>query len=216
MSDEDTENNAQTSADPCQNSLYKSVDLKPGQIHELVIKNNDPKSVLTWDFDVVRSDLHFTVFRTIKSVSHMNGKMKYTLFEIVKPIKKMFLFLVNRSVSVRVRFEWLRWGEKLFPCRTNACLSCQRKCTGKYLFYLLNPQTLNVIFRLQCSVQGSHVMTQAGVYVLQWVCPPSCDQVAQLMFFHETLSSVNYKGSMSSLQSGISAMSLSSSCQSRW
>lgn len=82
MSDEDAENNAQTSTDPCQNSLYKSVDLKPGQIHELIIKNNDPKSVLTWDFDVVRSDLHFTVFRTIKSVSHMNGKVK--LLELVK------------------------------------------------------------------------------------------------------------------------------------
>lgn len=77
MSDEDAENNAQASTDPCHNSLYKSVDFKPGHIYEVVIKNNDPKSVLTWDFDVVRSDLHFTVFRTIKSVSHMNGKLKF-------------------------------------------------------------------------------------------------------------------------------------------
>lgn len=58
-------------------------------------------------------------------------------------------------------------------------------------------------------------MTFCGNYILQWFCPPSCEYPAQLMYFHEILSSANYKGSMSSLQSGISAMSLSSSCQSR-
>lgn len=63
--------------------------------------------------------------------------------------------------------------------------------------------------------QGSHVMAHAGSYILQWVCPQSSDIAAQLMFFHEVLSSENYKGSMSNLQSGISAMSLASSCQSR-
>lgn len=77
MSDEDETGTAGAEAraiiDP-NHSLYKSVDLKPGHIHEVIIKNNDPKSVLTWDFDVVKSDLHFTVFRAIKSVTNMNGK----------------------------------------------------------------------------------------------------------------------------------------------
>lgn len=45
-------------------SLYKSVDLKPGQLYELVLRNDDPKSVLTWDFDVVTGCMQFTVFRT--------------------------------------------------------------------------------------------------------------------------------------------------------
>lgn len=63
--------------------------------------------------------------------------------------------------------------------------------------------------------QGSHVMAHNGGYVLQWICPAECDLPAQLMFFFEVLSSENYKGSMSNLQSGISAMSLASSCQSR-
>lgn len=61
-------------------------------------------------------------------------------------------------------------------------------------------------------VQGSHEMATAGTYVLQWMCPPSCDGPAQLMYFHEILSSANYKGSMTSLQSGFSSNSL----QSRW
>lgn len=45
-------------------SLYNSINLKPTQIHEVYIKNTDPKSVLTWDFDVLNCDLHFTVYRT--------------------------------------------------------------------------------------------------------------------------------------------------------
>lgn len=49
--------------------IYQSVDLKPGQIQEVIIKNNDPHSILTWDFDVVRSNLKFTVYRTSQTIS---------------------------------------------------------------------------------------------------------------------------------------------------
>lgn len=65
------------------------------------------------------------------------------------------------------------------------------------------------------SVQGSHVMTHRGHYILQWSCPPGSEPAAQLMHFHEILSSHNYRGSMSSLQSGVSALSLNSSMPSR-
>lgn len=64
-------------------------------------------------------------------------------------------------------------------------------------------------------LQGSHVMTHTGHYILQWTCPAHSDQPAQLMHFHEILSSRNYKGSMSSLQSGVSALSLNISMPSR-
>ena len=60
--------------DDSHHSLYLSVDLKPGQIHEVVIKNNDPKSVLTWDFDVVKSDLKFNVFRASKTLPTISGE----------------------------------------------------------------------------------------------------------------------------------------------
>lgn len=55
------------------NNLYKSVELRTGYVHEVVICNTDPKSVLTWDFDVVRSDLHFTVYRVTKNLPHQKG-----------------------------------------------------------------------------------------------------------------------------------------------
>lgn len=56
------------------NNLYKSVELRTGYVHEVIIRNTDPKSVLTWDFDVVRSDLHFTVYRVIKDIPEQKGR----------------------------------------------------------------------------------------------------------------------------------------------
>lgn len=55
-------------------------------------------------------------------------------------------------------------------------------------------------------------MMSHGTYILQWTLQPATDVTAQLMYFYEILSSANYKGSMTSLQS---AMSVASSCQSR-
>lgn len=46
-------------------SLYKSVLLEPGHLYELVLRNDDPKSVLTWDFDVVTGCMQFAVLRIV-------------------------------------------------------------------------------------------------------------------------------------------------------
>lgn len=74
MSDEDADNNVPVH-DTNHGSLYTSVDMKPGHIHEVVITNNDPKSVLTWDFDSVKSHLQFTVYRTtVVPMSTNSGK----------------------------------------------------------------------------------------------------------------------------------------------
>lgn len=75
-------NGGHTVIDNTHSNLYKSVILQPGHLFECIIKNNDPKSVLTWDFDVVTSDLHFTVFRTSKSVSSVKGK-HFLLIELI-------------------------------------------------------------------------------------------------------------------------------------
>lgn len=150
-------------------NLYKTVELKPGYIHEVVIKNNDPKSVLTWDFDVIRSDLHFTLYRTTKELP-----AKYDT--------SSSFFDISGFVE----------GENYF--REEPTTVCRHKE----------------------SVQGSHVLTHTDTYVMHWFSPTSgADGPAQLNYFYEILSSANYKGSMTSLQSGFSASSAASSCQSR-
>ncbi|XP_051173287.1 protein real-time [Leptopilina boulardi] len=41
--------------------LYQSIGLGRGQVHNVVIRSNDPGAVLTWDFDVMRHNVLFTV-----------------------------------------------------------------------------------------------------------------------------------------------------------
>lgn len=144
--------------------LYKSVDLKPGQMFELVIKNTDPKSVLTWDIDVLKNDILFALYRTDKDLEQSFNDSFSSVFD---------------NADMKEGVHYTRLEEKV-------------RCKPKE------------------GVQGSHEMATAGTYVLQWMCPPSCDGPAQLMYFHEILSSANYKGSMTSLQSGFSSNSLQS------
>ncbi|XP_002065256.3 protein real-time [Drosophila willistoni] len=146
-------------------NLYKSVELKAGFSHELLIRNEDPKSVLTWDFDVLRNDLHFTLYRVTEDLPEKT----------------------DAAVSY---FDLQDFAEGVNYFREEPTLICRHKE----------------------SVQGSHVMHHNDSYLMHWFSPSG----AQLNLFYEVLSSVNYKGSMTSLQSAFSSnSSAASSCQSR-
>ncbi|XP_033172926.1 protein real-time [Drosophila mauritiana] len=146
-------------------NLYKSVDLKAGFAHELLIRNEDPKSVLTWDFDVMRNDLHFTLYRVTQELPEKN----------------------DSAVSY---FDLQDFVEGVNYFREEPTLICRHKE----------------------SVQGSHVMHHNDSYLMHWFSPSG----AQLNVFYEVLSSANYKGSMTSLQSAFSSnSSAASSVQSR-
>ncbi|ALC37995.1 retm [Drosophila busckii] len=146
-------------------NLYKTVELKAGFAHELLIRNADPKSVLTWDFDVMRNDMHFTLYRVTEEL----------------PDKQ------DAAVSY---FDLQDFVEGVNYFREEPTLICRHKE----------------------SVQGSHVMHHNDSYLMHWFSPSG----AQLNLFYEVLSSVNYKGSMTSLQSAFSSnSSAASSCQSR-
>ncbi|XP_030377346.1 protein real-time [Scaptodrosophila lebanonensis] len=146
-------------------NLYKTVELKAGYTHELLIRNEDPKSVLTWDFDVLRNDLHFTLYRVTQD-------------------------LPDKSDSAVSYFDLPDFVEGVNYFREEPTLVCRHKE----------------------SVQGSHVMHHNDSYIMHWFSPSE----AQLNLFYEVLSSVNYKGSMTSLQSAFSSnSSAASSCQSR-
>ncbi|ETN65821.1 CRAL/TRIO domain-containing protein [Anopheles darlingi] len=145
--------------------LYKSVDLKPGQLFELIFRNTDPKSVLTWDFEVLKNDTLFTVYHSNKEFERNAN--------------------ADNFCSV---FDTSDFKEGVNYSKIEQSVRCRPKE----------------------GVQGSHEMASTGTYVLQWMCPPSSDGPAQVMYFHETLSSANYKGSMTSLQSGFSSNSLKS------
>lgn len=166
-----------------EDSIYRSVSLGKGQVHEVIVPNRDPQSVLTWDFDVLRHDIAFTVYRSDHELCHPPADTTGG---------------GDEAKSVLDQKGW-REGEHFH--RVEPTLVCH---DGE-------------------SIQGSHVMLAVGSYVLQWRCDvlDCTHRAAQLMYFHETLTSHHYKGSMSSLQSGtsgfscLSGKSVSSSCPSR-
>ncbi|KAG7308349.1 hypothetical protein JYU34_005545 [Plutella xylostella] len=159
-----------------EDSIYRSVSLGKGQVHEVVVVCADPQSVLTWDFDVLRHDVAFTVLRADQPPPETDGESD------------------GRSLLERAG-----WREGTHYQRVEPALLCH---DGE-------------------SIQGSHVMMTRGAYILQWRCDTLDSPRAQLMYFHETLASHHYKGSMSSLQSGasgfscLSGKSAASSCPSR-
>ncbi|KAL0882807.1 hypothetical protein ABMA27_016353 [Loxostege sticticalis] len=166
-----------------EDSVYRCVSLGKGQVHEVIVANNDPQSVLTWDFDVLRHDISFTVFRTAEELQPDDDSTG------------------GAAEECRSLVERRGWKEGQHYHRVEPTLVCH---DGE-------------------SVQGSHVMLECGSYVLQWRCEllDSTHRAAQLVYFHETLASHHYKGSMSSLQSGtsgfscLSGKSAASSCPSR-
>ena len=42
-------------------------------MHEVLIENTDKGSVITWDFDVMKHDVMFCVFRTVEAVKRKGG-----------------------------------------------------------------------------------------------------------------------------------------------
>ncbi|CAF4931719.1 unnamed protein product [Pieris macdunnoughi] len=172
-----------------EDSIYRSVSLAKGQVHEMIVVNRDPQSVLTWDFDVLRHDISFTVFRTD--------------CELEQPDQ------TDHAAAVCVGGAAIEEGKSLLEARGWR--------EGEH-YHRVEPA---LICHDGESIQGSHVMSESGSYLLQWRCELlDSSRAAQLMYFHEILASHHYKGSMSSLQSATSGFSClsnksGSSCPSR-
>ncbi|KAL0272928.1 UNVERIFIED_CONTAM: hypothetical protein PYX00_005734 [Menopon gallinae] len=171
-----------------EDSLYHSISLGKGQIHEVVIHIDEPHTVITWDFDVMLQDVVFSVLVTSLPLS-------------------------TKETSCIGDSE-------------HKCVIDKNWKEGKEYFKVETP----IVCHDGESVQGSHVAKKAGSYVLQWkfhsghqldLLDSLTQHKAQVIYFYETLSSAEYRGSMSSLQSGHSAFSSlsnrsgASSCPSR-
>ncbi|XP_071876520.1 real-time [Bombus fervidus] len=163
-----------------EHNLYHCISLSRGQIHRVIIRSNDPGAVLTWDFDVMRHNITFTV-----------------LYQAYNDDKDLSL----ESVTAE-----------------DAELLDMKEIKGHFI--KVEP---SVVCHDGESIQGSHIMQDAGVYILQWhnqddpgeFLSSISGHKAQLMYFYETLSSVHYRGSMMSLQSAISTKSEATSFLSR-
>jgi len=183
-----------------ENSCYNSISLNKGQVHEVLIQNHDKGSVITWDFDVMRHDVVFSVFRTKDNVKvKANTPTTLGTFNIGVNSDPEHHTSIGRG-----------WKEGSEYFRVEAPIVCH---DGE-------------------SIQGSHVTQNVGSYILQWsyferglsgTSQDMWDTIthpqhkAKIMFYYEVLNSLDYKGSMTSLQScqsGFSNISKASGQQS--
>ncbi|XP_053598796.1 protein real-time isoform X1 [Microplitis demolitor] len=182
-----------------EHSLYHSISLAHGQVHHVAINTNDPGAVLTWDFDVMRHNVIFTVLYEKPDAANTNGNY---LITDKKYILLIYLFFVTESLEVTsADSDSLKeWKEGVNCVKVESSVVCH---DGE-------------------SIQGTHIIQEPGTYILQWKNPdegeflPSISShKAQLMYFYEVLPSAHYRGSMMSLQSAVSGRSFASSSLSR-
>merc|ERR1719412_2389360 len=179
---------------------YHSLSLNKGQVHEVLIENTDKGSVITWDFDVMKHDVMFCVFRTVEAIKKKGGSTS----GVAKEKKEEVGSFNNMGTSgdpehyTGIGRGWTE-GKEYF--RAEAPIVCH---DGE-------------------SIQGSHVTQTVGSYILQWSyfdrvslsgqSPDMWDNLthpqhkAKLMYYCEVLNSLDYRGSMTSLQSTQSGFS---------
>ncbi|KAF2356884.1 CRAL-TRIO lipid binding domain [Trinorchestia longiramus] len=192
-------------------SIYRSVSLARSQVHEVLLLIQEPSAVICWDFDIMKSDVTFTVFRIKNHVPNRAVSNADPTSPDTVPTKASSTISESEKTSV-IEKTW-REGHEYFIEEPH--LVCH---DGE-------------------SIQGSHVTRHKSTYMLQWKYQEATghgspldilDNItapkAQIMYYFETLKSADYRGSMSSLQScqsGFSSLSsntnksVSSSCPSR-
>ncbi|KAH6943759.1 hypothetical protein HPB50_026935 [Hyalomma asiaticum] len=205
MSEEDYEREKADGMHLFDDTMYHSVSLARGQVHEVVINVADQGSVICWDFDIMKEDVSFTVLHTThelpppkttsaESAEGDNDGDEETVGCTHSPLPLTMLTL-DTPPSVVPK----GWVAGVDYKTVEPCLTCH---DGE-------------------SVQGSHVTNASGTYILQWrhlEGPqhhsfefPLALHKAKVMYYYEVLKSQDYKGSVSSLQSSHSGNTCNSS-----
>ncbi|XP_064624503.1 SEC14-like protein 1 [Lineus longissimus] len=164
-------------------SLYHTAYIVKDYPHELLIHVPERGCVITWDFDILKGDVVFTLLRCRKPICdephqhHVHGAVG------------------GIGSTQYVDKRWV---------------------VGVDISIVLAPS----VCRDGDSVQGSHVASQPGSYLLQWKsfessksrAPHSFDfsltgHKSKVMYYTELINSHDFRGSMSSLQSCQSSFS---------
>ena len=239
-------------------SFYHSTSLSKGQVHEGLIHISDKGSVITWDFDVLRNDVVFTVYRLNKApvIRDGHGKSPSAATPTEKKDAGTAVTVApaasshnNNSNSLSASAAGTASSSSSVEGSTSAKTVATNSSTAggsnnhptsaspaasSFSFTASTDPTssscidkawkegtdfVKVENSIVChdgeSIQGSHVTSHVGTYVLQWkffekpmihsspldVIDSMTQHKAKVMYYYETLNSLDYKGSMTSLQS---------------
>lgn len=211
-------------------SFYHSTSLSRGQVHEGLIHITDKGTVITWDFDVMRHDVVFTVYRLTDPLPQTSDpKSPLAVGEDVKSPPQ-----ANHHHTTIFTFPSSTHHSKATSASaSDSHVSCIEKGWKEGVDYFKVESS--IVCHDGESIQGSHVTANAGTYVLQWkffdraagaglvgasgsgaggaggghhhmgalddVIDTITHNKAKVMYYYETLNSSDYKGSMTSLQS---------------
>ncbi|CAJ0947130.1 unnamed protein product, partial [Mesorhabditis belari] len=173
-------------------STYTKGTLSKGSPIEVCVPVSSSGCVLTWDFDVIKSDCEFLVYHTSKIITEPAQPHSPT---VLHPVDMITAAIENAPPPAVCSDPSLRLGPDLTIVE--------------------NPVTFNE----GDSMQGSHYCSKSGTYILQWRIPqvpiehnssfdfslsgPKC----KLMYYHEVLDSADFRGSVASLESCRSSFS---------
>ncbi|KAF8778329.1 SEC14-like protein 1 like protein [Argiope bruennichi] len=177
-------------------SMYHVISLVKGQFHEVVLSITDKGSVICWDFDVMKDDISFCVYRTKQPLPPPEKEQnEEELQGCGHPSLPLGMLTLETPVHSVIPKDWVM-GKDYFV--VEPMLTCK---DGE-------------------SVQGSHVTRIEGTYILQWKHVdtvhhhsfdfPLSSHKSKVMYYHEVLKSQDYRGSMSSLQSSHSGTTCAS------
>lgn len=244
-----------------EDSIYNSTSLTKGQVHEGIIRITDKGSVVTWDFDVMRHDVVFTVYRLrhslkTKSPSTTPSPTPTGIATFTYPKKRdskdnsdtsekvtvaapnskeqstgqqssnssstgtttgTTPTTVGHETSTKVASSTVVSSSASESATSSEHKSCIEKAWREGVDYFKVENS--IVCHDGESIQGSHVTSNEGIYVLQWkfydklahthlspldtftAAATTHVHKAKVMYYYETLNSIDYKGSMTSLQS---------------
>lgn len=204
MSEEDYEREKADGMHLFDDTMYHSVSLARGQVHEVVLNVSDQGSVICWDFDIMKEDVAFAVHHTTRELPPPKAEARDGEGDndgeeepvgcAHSPLPLAMLTL-DTPPSVLPK-GWVAGVDYRTVEPTTTCHDGE-------------------------SVQGSHVTSAAGTYILQWrhlEGPqhhsfefPLAPHKAKVMYYYELLKSHDYRGSVTSLQSSHSGNTCNSS-----
>ncbi|XP_020605467.1 SEC14-like protein 1 isoform X2 [Orbicella faveolata] len=161
--------------------IYQTAHVSKGSPLEVLVTIKESQSVITWDFDVMKGDVQYTVFRHKRPREAVSSTSLSSFGSDVSLNQSGVIAGVDAVVVEKPRH----------------CFDGE-------------------------SIQGTHVCSIPGVYVLQWKYKSGAPTGqahgrhtrAKVMYYHEVLPSGDFRGSLSSLESchsGFSQLSVSTS-----
>ncbi|XP_068099566.1 SEC14-like protein 5 [Hyperolius riggenbachi] len=164
-------------------TIYHSTCIYKGAPHEISAEILEVESVITWDFDVLRGDVVFSLFHSKRApLSHQKDSCSVT----PATCSSNNVQLIDKNWSLGVDYSWV---EAPLVCREGESIQGSH-VTRWPGFYILQ-------WKMHSSSSGTSIARVDDVLASLQGCSNKC----KVMYYFEVLASEDFRGSMSSLES---------------